>query len=69
MQRRSARGRPIIPFEITCVCVLGPWPRIFLCPWPRALCPQLHLWYHVFFNAIGVKVFLEVGIELEKRVK
>ena len=20
-----------------------PWPRIFLCPWPRALCPRLHL--------------------------
>ena len=42
-----------------------------MCSWPRALCPQLHLWYHVFINAIivGVKVFLEVGIELEKRVK
>ena len=21
-----------------------PWPRIFLCSWPRALCPRLHLW-------------------------
>ena len=20
-----------------------PWPRIFLCSWPRALCPRLHL--------------------------
>ena len=24
-------------FENTCPCVLGPWP------WPRALCPRLHL--------------------------
>ena len=23
-----------------------PWPRIFfLCPWPRAFCPQFHLWW------------------------
>ena len=22
-----------------------PWPRIFLCPWPRALCPRLHFWW------------------------
>ena len=78
-------------FWLTCVCVLGPWPRVFLslasrgsflgravlglrlflCLWPRALCPRLHLWYHVFINAIivGVKVFHEVGTELEKRVK
>ena len=42
-------------FENTCACVRGPWPRgglsseglalalDFLCPWPRALCPRLHL--------------------------
>ena len=43
----------------------------FLCPWPRALCPRLHLWYHVFINAtiVGIRVFLEGGIELEKQVK
>ena len=37
--------------ESTCACVLGPWPRAFLSlasrvspwPWPRALCPRLHL--------------------------
>ena len=51
--------------ENACACVLGPWPRAFLClalrgsvlgkavlglgfflcpwPWPRALCPRLHL--------------------------
>ena len=29
MQRCSPRGRPMIPFWITCVCVLGPWPWIF----------------------------------------
>ena len=70
-QKRSPRGRPVIPFGITCVCVLGPWPRIFLCPWPRALCPRFHLWYYVFINAIivGVKVFYGVSIDLEKRVK
>ena len=28
MQRRSPRGRPMIPFGITCVCVLGSWPQI-----------------------------------------
>ena len=27
--------------ENTCVCVFGPWP------WPRALCPRLHLWSEV----------------------
>ena len=31
-----------------------PWPLFFLCPWPRALCPRLHLCkstivYHVIF--------------------
>ena len=31
--------------ENTCASVLGPWPRIFLCPWSRALCPRLHLWW------------------------
>ena len=29
-------------------CVLG--LGFFLCPWPRALCPRLHLWYLVTSN-------------------
>ena len=56
---RSVLGRAVLSLGFFCVLGL------------RALCPRLHLWYHVFINAIivGVKVFLEVGIELEKRVK
>ena len=34
-------------FGIDRVCPrkVCPWPRIFLCSWPRALCPRLHLWW------------------------
>ena len=53
-------------------CVVGPWPReglssegcpwlwrrIFVCPWPRALCPRLHLCF-VLYNGIS---FLMVSI-------
>ena len=42
-----------------------PWPRIifcvlgfgfFVCPWPRALCPQLDLW--CLFTPTGIPLFL-----------
>ena len=29
--------------ESSCACVLGLGLGFFLCPWPRALCPRLHL--------------------------
>ena len=83
MQRWSPRGNPrgVLVSLASSIPDLGlkrvcpqkrcSWLRIFLCSWPCELCPQLRLWYYVFFNAIiiGVKIFLEVGIELEKRVK
>ena len=30
--------------ERVCPWKVCSWPCIFLCPWPRALCPRLHLW-------------------------
>ena len=41
-----ASSIPVLGLESVCPrkgCS-WPWPRIFLCPWPRALCPRLHLW-------------------------
>ena len=38
---------PVLGFERVCPgkVVNWSWPRIFfVCPWPRALCPRLHLW-------------------------
>ena len=40
-----ASSIPVLGLESVCPrkgCP-WPWPRIFLCPWPRALCPRLHL--------------------------
>ena len=36
---------PVLGLESVCPRKGCPWPwhRIFLCPWPRALCPRLHL--------------------------
>ena len=38
---------PVLGLERVCSRKGCPWPRIFLCPWPwpRALCPRLHLWF------------------------
>ena len=37
---------PVLGLEKVCPPKVGPWswPRVFLCPWPRALCPRLCLW-------------------------
>ena len=34
----------VLGLESVCPRKSCPWPRIFLCPWPQALCPRLHLW-------------------------
>ena len=36
----------VLGLERVCPRKGCPWPLIFLCPWPwpRALCPRLHLW-------------------------
>ena len=36
---------PVLGLERVCPRKVGPWPRIFLSPWPwlRTLCPRLHL--------------------------
>ena len=41
-----ASSIPVLGLESVCPQKRCPWPRIFLCPWPwpRALCPRLHLW-------------------------
>ena len=33
----------VLGLESVCPRKGCPWPWIFLCPWPRALCPRLHL--------------------------
>ena len=33
----------VLGLEKVCPRKGCPWPWIFLCPWPRALCPRLHL--------------------------
>ena len=35
----------VLGLERVCACKVGPWSwhRIFLCTWPRALCPRLYL--------------------------
>ena len=40
-----ASSIPVLGLERVCPRKGCPWPRIFLCPWPwpRALCPRLHL--------------------------
>ena len=35
---------PVLGLECVCPRKSCPWLRIFLCPWPRALCSRLHLW-------------------------
>ena len=42
-----ASSIPVLGLERVCPRKDCPWPRIFLCPWPQALCPRLHLWYLV----------------------
>ena len=39
-----ASNIPVLGLERVCLRKGCPWPRIFLCPWPPALCPRLHLW-------------------------
>ena len=41
-----ASSIPVLDFESVCPRKGCPWPwhRIFLCPWPRALCSRLRLW-------------------------
>ena len=44
----TASSIPVLGLERVCPregCA-WPWPRIFLCPWPRALCFRLHFWLH-----------------------
>ena len=41
--RTLARCVFSLGLEHSCPRKVGSWPRIFLCPWPRALCPRLHL--------------------------
>ena len=50
----------VIGLERLCPRKGCPWPRIFLCPWPwpRALCPRLHLWYSVYIRTSGTAVVL-----------
>ena len=59
-----ASSIPVLGLESVCPrkgCP-WPWPRIFLCPWPRALCSRLHLWTcnwkFVFLSAFS-NVFCE----------
>ena len=33
----------VLGLERACPRKGCPWPRTFLCPWPQALCPRLHL--------------------------
>ena len=40
-----ASSIPVLGLERVCPRQGCLWPRIFLCPWPRALCPRLHLWF------------------------
>ena len=43
-----------------------PWPRFFLCPWPwpRALCPRLHLCYfEQKFDAPGTQPYRLASVE------
>ena len=44
-----ASSIPVLGLESVCPRKGCPWPRIFLCPWPwpRALCPRLHLCYTI----------------------
>ena len=37
-------ARCVFGLDRVCPQKVGPWPRIFLCPWPRELRPRLHLW-------------------------
>ena len=39
-----ASSIPVLGLESVCPRKGCPWPWIFLCPWPRALCSRLHLW-------------------------
>ena len=47
-----ASSIPVLGLESVCPRKGCPWPRhrIFLCPWPRALCPRLHLFDAVSFQ-------------------
>ena len=38
-----ASSIPVLGLKNVCPRKGCPWPQIFLCPWPRALCPRLHL--------------------------
>ena len=47
-----ASNIPVLGLESVCPrkgCP-WPWPRIFLCPWPRALCPRLHFCWIVLIR-------------------
>ena len=44
---------PVLGLERVCPRKDCPWPWIFLCPWPLALCPRFHLW----FSRLGLCAF------------
>ena len=43
-----ASSIPVLGLDRVCPRKGCPWPWIFLRPWPRALCPRLHLWPLLF---------------------
>ena len=45
MSLAFASSIPVLGLERFCPRKGCPWPWTFLGPWPRALCPRLHLWY------------------------
>ena len=52
-----ASSIPVLGLERVCLRKVGPWPwpRIFLEPWPQALCPRLHLSLRVSKTCITVQ--------------
>ena len=66
--RSLASSVSVLGIEGVCPRKGCSWPRIFLCPWPRALCPRLHFcqihcwlcesWFQMYFcfNRTDVKL-------------